>query len=51
MTRPEENQNQNTLASWATGKFAMFAIGLAVGVFLYKAGILQKITDKVFKRE
>ncbi|CAI2167900.1 1492_t:CDS:2 [Funneliformis geosporum] len=29
----------------ATGKIAMFTIGLMVGIFLYKAGIIQKLTD------
>jgi hypothetical protein len=29
----------------------MFAIGLAVGIFLYKAGIIQKITEKVFQKK
>ena len=47
---PQE-ENQNTLVSWATGKLAMFAIGLAVGIFLYKAGILQKVTGKIFTKK
>ena len=52
MTNPNpENENQNTLMSWATGKVAMFALGLAVGIFLYKAGILQTITSKIFKKK
>ena len=46
-----EQENQNTLQSWATGKIAMIALGLAVGIFLYKAGLIQKITDKVFKKK
>lgn len=50
MTQPNQ-ENQNTLQSWATGKFAMFTIGLMVGIFLYKAGIIQKLTDKVFKKK
>jgi hypothetical protein len=29
----------------------MLAVGLAVGIFLYKAGIIQTITDKVFKKK
>ena len=46
------NQNQeNTLSSWATGKLAMFAIGLAAGYFLYQSGILQKVTGKLFKKK
>ena len=52
MTRSNENQeNQNTLMSWATGKVAMFALGLAVGIFLYKAGVLQKLTGKLFAKK
>jgi hypothetical protein len=47
----ENQENTNTLASWATGKVAMFAIGLAVGIFLYKAGILQKVTGKLFSKK
>lgn len=50
MTNPN-SENQNTLQSWATGKFAMFTFGLAMGIFLYKAGIIQKITDKVFTKK
>jgi len=50
MTQPNE-ENQNTLTSWATGKLAMFAIGLAVGIFLYKAGIIQKVTSKLFSKK
>lgn len=44
-------ENKNTLQSWATGKVAMFAIGLAVGIFLYKAGVLQKLTGKIFTKK
>ena len=52
MTRPNENQeNQNTLMSWTTGKVAMFAIGLAVGIFLYKTGVIQKVTGKLFSKK
>ena len=52
MTRPNENlENQNTLMSWATGKLAMFAIGLAVGIFLYKTGVIQKVTGKLFNKK
>jgi len=46
------NQNQeNTLMAWATGKLAMFAIGLAAGYFLYQSGILQKVTGKLFTKK
>ena len=44
-------ENKNTLQSWATGKTAMFAIGLAVGIFLYKSGIVQKVTGKLFTKK
>ena len=46
----KENQ-ENTLQSWATGKLSMFAIGLAVGIFLYKVGIIQKVTGKLFTKK
>ncbi|CAH1756988.1 6483_t:CDS:10 [Entrophospora sp. SA101] len=36
-----------TYATIATGKVAMFAIGLAAGYFLYQSGILQKVTGLV----
>ena len=49
MTNPNP-ENQNTLASWATGKVAMSLIGLAVGIFLYKSGVLQKVTGKLFNK-
>jgi len=29
----------------------MFAIGLAVGIFLYKVGIIQKVTGKLFTKK
>jgi phosphate/sulfate permease len=52
MTNPNlENENQNTLYAWATGKISMFAIGLAVGIFLYKSGVIQTITGKIFKKK
>ena len=50
MTNPNP-ENQNTLASWATGKVAMSLIGLAVGIFLYKSGIIQKLTGKLFSKK
>ena len=43
--------NENTLKSWATGKLAMFAIGLAAGIALYKMGLIQKITAKLFSKK
>lgn len=49
--RNENIQEQNTLKSWATGKLAMLAIGLAVGYFIYKSGLIQKITGKLFQKK
>ena len=45
------NEEQSTLKSWVTGKLAMFAIGLAVGYFIYKSGLIQKVTGKLFKKD
>ena len=42
---------QNTLKSWATGKLAMFALGLAVGYFIYQSGLIQKVTGKLFAKK
>ena len=42
--------NENTWQAWATGKLAMFAIGLAAGYFLYSSGILQKVTSKILNK-
>ena len=49
MTNP--NPQENTLQAWATGKIAMSLIGLAVGIFLYKAGVIQKVTGKLFAKK
>ena len=50
---PKNNnsENQNTLYAWATGKLAMFAIGLATGYFLYQTGLWQKVTGKLFSKK
>jgi len=49
------NKNQeiqdNSLQSWATGKLAMFALGLAAGYFIYKSGLIQKLTSKIFTKK
>jgi len=46
------NENQeDSLKSWATGKLAMFALGLAVGYFVYKTGLIQKLTSKLFTKK
>ena len=42
---------ENTLKSWATGKLAMLAIGLAAGYFLYQSGLLQKLTSKLLAKK
>ena len=44
-------ENTNTLQAWATGKVAMFTIGLLAGYALYKMGVIQKLTNKLFKKE
>jgi phosphate/sulfate permease len=44
-------EQENTLKSWATGKLAMFAIGLAVGYFIYKSGLIQKVSNKLFAKK
>ena len=44
------NEN-NTLKSWATGKLAMFALGLGVAYGLYKTGLIQKLTSKLFAKK
>ena len=49
--RNNETENENSWTSWATGKLAMFAIGLAAGYFLYQSGILQKVTGKLFSKK
>ena len=46
-----KEESTNTLKEWATGKLAMFAIGLAAGYFLYSSGVLQKITSKIFSKK
>jgi len=46
-----KNENENTLKSWATGKLAMLAIGLAVGYFIYKSDLIQKLTGKLFAKK
>lgn len=47
----EQIQTQNTLKAWATGKLAMFALGLGVAYFLYKGGLIQKLTSKIFAKK
>ena len=47
----ENNEQKNSWTSWATGKFAMLAIGLGAGYFLYSSGLLQKVTAKLLKKK
>ena len=42
--------NQNTWQSWATGRLASVVLGIAVGYALYKLGVIQKLTGKLFNR-
>jgi hypothetical protein len=52
MTKPNENQeNQNTLMAWATGYLAIYAIGIAAGIFIWKSGMIQKATGKLFSKD
>ena len=52
MAKNNENlENENTLMSWATGKVAIYAIGIAAGIFIYKSGIIQKVTGKLFSKK
>jgi len=48
---PKYENQENSLQSWATGKLAMFAIGLAVGYFVFKSGLIQKLTSKIFNKK
>ena len=48
---PNNQENPNTLQSWATGKVAMFTIGLLAGYALYKMGVIQKLTHKLFSKK
>ena len=45
------NNEESTLKSWATGKLAMFSIGLVVGYFIYQSGLIQKVTGKLFAKK
>ena len=45
-----ETKENNTLKAWATGKLAMFALGLGVAYGLYKTGLIQKLKDKLFTK-
>ena len=47
----EQIKEPNSLKAWATGKLAMFALGLGVAYFLYKGGLIQKLTSKIFTKK
>ena len=52
MTKPNQNlENENTLMSWATGKLVIYSIGIAAGIFIWKSGMLQKLTGKLFSKK
>jgi len=52
MTKSNHNEeNENTLMSWATGKLVIYAIGIAAGIFIWKSGMLQKLTGKLFSKK
>jgi len=51
MTPNNQAENQNTLQAWATGKLAMFTIGLMAGYALYHFGVIQKISSKLFTKK
>ncbi|MDR1670243.1 MAG: hypothetical protein LBR43_00770 [Spiroplasmataceae bacterium] len=42
MTKNNENNKENSLYSWATGKLASIALGLAVVYFIHKTGMISK---------
>ncbi|MDR1670579.1 MAG: hypothetical protein LBR43_02565 [Spiroplasmataceae bacterium] len=42
MTKNNNENNENSLKSWATGKLASIALGLAVVYFIYKTGMIKK---------
>jgi len=43
--------NKNTLKDWATGKLAMFTIGVAAGYALYQFGVIPALTAKLFSKK
>jgi hypothetical protein len=52
MTKPNQNlENENSLYAWATGKLVIYAIGIAAGIFIWKSGMLQKVTGKLFTKK
>ena len=52
MTNKNENlENDNSLYAWANGKLVSIAIGLAVGTFIYKSGIITKVLGKFSKKD
>jgi len=52
MTKTNPNiENENSWTSWATGKLAMYAIGIAAGIFIWRSGLIQKATGKLFSKK
>ncbi|WNE40157.1 MAG: hypothetical protein GBAus27B_000224 [Mycoplasmataceae bacterium] len=51
MTKPNNQENENTLYSWATGKLMLYGIGIAAGIFIWKSGILQTVKSKIFGKK
>ena len=47
----EELKEQNTLYAWATGKFVMTCLGIAVGCYLFDSGLVQKAWGKIFSKK
>ena len=47
----EQIQQPNSLYAWATGKFVMTCLGIAVGCYLYDSGLLTKLKDKFFAKK
>lgn len=44
-------ENQNTLKSWATGRVAKLVIGFLAGYALWHFGVIQKVTSKLFSKK
>jgi len=52
MTKPNQNlENENSLMSWLTGHTVIYAIGIAAGIFIWKSGMIQKVTGKLFSKK
>jgi len=51
MTRPNEQESQNTLMAWATSYSVIYAIGIAAGIFIWRSGLIQTTTSKLFRKK